>query len=239
MRKDIIIVVLPAYNVGKTIGLVVRQIPKRLVSEIAAVDDGSTDNTLAIIKKLGIKYKRHSKNIGYGGSQKTLFEFALKLGADIIVLLHSDLQHDPKYIKNILKPVLAGTSDIVLGSRIRGVHDALTHGMPIYKLIANQILTCLQNQVLGLKISEYHTGYRAYRRKVLETLPFGRFSDDFIFDQQILLSACTHKFRISEVKTSCIYHKNSSSVGLSRSIRYGLGVLSNLFFYLTDKKRYY
>lgn len=238
MKKAKIIAVIPAYNAAKTIKKICGKIPKDFVDEIVVVDDGSSDNTLGIVKQLGVKYCSHPSNRGYGASQKTGFKYALELGADIIIMLHADMQHDPKYIKYFLPPIVQNKFDIILGSRIRNSIDAIKKGMPIYKVMFNRFLTLIENVVLNLDLTEYHTGYRAFRRNVLKTLNLNHLSDDFIFDQQILLAAKLHKFRIGEVPTSCIYHKDASSINLLKSIKYGFGVISNLLIYLINRKRF-
>lgn len=238
MRNPKIVVVIPAFNAQKTLESVCKKIPKTIVDDIIVVNDGSTDNTQALIKKLGVKSRFHPKNRGYGASQKTGYRYALQLCADIIIMLHADGQHDPVFVKDFIPPLLHDSCDLVIGSRIRGMRDAFKNGMPVYKILANRVLSEAANLVTGLSLIEHHTGYRAFKRKVLETIPFDRFSDDFIFDQQIILSVCVHHFRIKQITTSCIYHKDASSVNLSRSVTYGLGVIENLIYYIFDRKRF-
>jgi glycosyltransferase involved in cell wall biosynthesis len=237
-KKDKIIVFIPAYNVESTIENVCRRIPKDIVSEIVVINDGSHDNTLKVIKKIGVKYKSHKINKGYGAVQKTGYEYALKLGADIIIMLHSDGQHDPKFIKPLLQKLINGNFDIVLGSRIKSAALAKSQGMPLYKIISNRVLTYLQNKVMGLNLSEYHTGYRAFRREVLLSLPLNKFSDDFVFDQHILLSAKAHGFKIGEIFASYINYDGSTSIGWKRSIKYGLNVLTSLADFLLFRHKY-
>ena len=238
MRKPKIAVVIPAFNAERTIEKVLRQIPRKIVDEIIVVDDGSSDNTLSIIKKLDVKYQHHAKNRGYGGSQKTGYKYALKLGADIIIMLHADLQHDPKYIKDLIKPIINYSSDLVIGTRVKNIADAIKNHMPLYKVLANRTLSTIANWILGIYLTEHHSGYRGFNRKVLSTINLDKLSDDYIFDQQIIIASKVHNFRISQVLTSCIYHKDSSSVNLSSSFKYGFGVLSSLFWYIVDRKRF-
>lgn len=228
-----ICVVMPAYNAEKTLRQTVAEIPGEYIDEIILVDDASTDDTVAIAHDLGIQTVVHTENIGYGGNQKTCYRHALHCGADVIIMLHPDYQYTPKLLVAMGALVAAGQYDIVLGSRILS-DGALRGGMPLYKYVANRILTLVQNLLLDKKLSEYHTGYRAYAREVLEALPLERNSDDFIFDNQILAQAIYHNFRIGEISCPTKYFPHASSINLWRSIVYGLGVLKvSLLFRLS------
>ena len=219
-----IIVVLPAYNAELTLWPTYEEIPRDIVDDVLLVDDHSDDATAALSRKLGIKTIIHPVNLGYGANQKTCYREALKLGADIIVMLHPDYQYSPRLINAMASLISVGHYDLVLGSRILGV-GALAGGMPLYKYISNRILTLIQNLLVHHKLSEYHTGYRSYSRKLLETIPFERNSDDFVFDNQVLAQAIYFRFRIGEISCPTRYFPEASSINLRRSIIYGLGVL--------------
>ncbi len=236
MKKNKIIVVLPAYNAEKTIEKTYSRIPKKIVDDVLVVDDASNDKTAEVVKRLKIKLFIHNKNLGYGGNQKTCYEEALKLGADIIVMVHPDYQYDPKFIKYLVEPIIDDSFDIMLGSRIRTRAETLKNGMPLYKYVSNRLLTFLENIILGLNLSEYHTGFRAFKREVLEVMNLENLSNDFVFDQQILFAAHILGFRIGEIYTPSHYRKDSSSINFIRSIRYGLETLVNLFYYFIEKK---
>jgi glycosyltransferase involved in cell wall biosynthesis len=230
-----IIIVMPAYNAEKTIEKTYKDIPKGLADEIILVDDDSHDKTVEIAKKLGLKVFVHRKNLGYGGNQKTCYKKALKSDADIIVMIHPDYQYDPTLVGELVKPIQDGRFDIMLGSRIRTRREALEGGMPPYKYFSNRFLTIIENIVLGLNLSEYHTGFRAYKRKVLETLPFMSFSNDFVFDQEILITAVKRGFRIGEISVPVRYFPEASSINFIRSVKYGLMTLYSLLRYLFNK----
>ena len=225
VRKNKIVVVMPAYNAAKTLITTYNEIPLDLVDEVLLVDDASTDETSKIAKELGITVIVHEKNLGYGGNQKTCYEAALKAGADIIIMLHPDYQYTPKLIGAMAYLLDSGEFDIVLGSRILG-GKSRSGGMPLYKYIANRGLTFFQNWIMGAKLSEYHTGYRAYTKKVLETLPWKEDSNDFVFDNQFLSQAIYANFRIGEITCPTKYFKEASSINFARSVKYGLGCLS-------------
>lgn len=219
------IVVLPAYNCSKTLKQTVDEIPSDTVDEIILVDDCSQDKTCLLAKELGITHiYRHQCNLGYGANQKSCYDKALSLGADIIVMLHPDYQYDPKLIGEIVREIKLGEK-IVLASRLMHGFDAVRNGMPIYKYIANRFLTIFQNTLLRKSLSEYHTGYRAYARNVLMDIPYHDFSNDFIFDNQFILTAFSKGYNIKELYCPARYEKDSSSIKLCRSIRYGLGVV--------------
>ena len=220
-----VVVVLPAYHAGKTLERTVAEIDRDLVDEIICVDDASRDDTVEVAHRLGLKTFVHAKNLGYGGNQKTCYREALALGADIVVMLHPDYQYSPKLLGAMASMIASGHYDVALGSRILG-QSAMAGGMPIYKYVANRSLTFLQNLLMGQKLSEYHTGYRAFSRKVLETLPLASFSDDFVFDNQMLCSAVCHNFTVGEISCPTRYFPEASSINFKRSVIYGLGVLS-------------
>lgn len=221
-----IIVVMPAYHAEKTLVMTYKDIPLDIVDDVVLVDDASGDNTVDVAKRLGIKHiVVHDKNKGYGGNQKTCYGEALRLGADIVVMVHPDYQYAPKLITAMASMIASGEYDVVLGSRILGT-GALQGGMPFYKYISNRFLTLVENILLGEKLSEYHTGYRAFGKKVLETLPLLENSDDFVFDNQMLAQAVYFGFRIGEISCPTKYFTEASSINFRRSVVYGFGVLS-------------
>jgi glycosyltransferase involved in cell wall biosynthesis len=219
-----ICVVLPAHNAALTLKRTVADIPTEVVDDIILVDDASTDDTLNLAKQLGIFAVAHDQNKGYGANQKTCYRAALERGADIVIMLHPDYQYTPKLLLPMASLLASGFFDVVLGSRILGV-GALAGGMPRYKYIANRALTLIQNIVLNYKLSEYHTGYRAFTREVLENIPLDKNSDDFVFDNQILCQVIYRGFRIGEISCPTRYFPGASSINFRRSITYGLGVL--------------
>lgn len=229
-----IIVVMPAYNAEKTLLDTYSKLPKKIVDEVILVDDNSNDKTFQIANRLGIKAYKHEKNLGYGANQKSCYEKALKEGADIIVMLHPDYQYPPKLVTAIVSILCSGEFDIALGSRVL-CGMALKNGMPLYKYIANRVLTFFENFLLNAKLSEYHTGYRAFTREALLTLPILENSNDFIFDNQILVQAIYFGYRIGEVSTPCLYTKDSSSISFKRSIVYGLGVIVTVMQFISQK----
>ncbi len=219
-----IVVVLPAYNAEKTLRQTYDDIPHDIVDDIILTDDGSRDNTVALSEALGIHTLRHEQNRGYGGNQKTCYAAALARGADIVVMLHPDYQYSPRLVGAMAAMVASGHYDVVLGSRILG-NGALAGGMPLYKYVFNRLLTLVQNILIGQKLSEYHTGYRAWSRAVLEQLPLQKCSDDFVFDNQMLAQAHMLGFRIGEISCPTRYFAEASSINFRRSVVYGLGVL--------------
>ena len=226
-----VVVVMPAYNAEKTLIDTYREIPLSIVDDVVLVDDKSDDRTVEIAKQLGIKHViNHEENLGYGGNQKTCYRKALELGADIIVMLHPDYQYTPKLLLPMASLVASGQFDLVLGSRILGV-GALQGGMPIYKYISNRMLTFIENIFLAHKLSEYHTGYRAYSRRLLETIPFEINSNDFVFDNQVIAQAIYFKFRIGEISCPTKYFPEASSINFFKSVIYGLGVLKTALIY--------
>ncbi|WP_309697105.1 glycosyltransferase family 2 protein [Armatimonas sp.] len=225
-----VMVVMPAYNAAKTLEQTISEIPSDVVDEILLVDDCSKDETVEVAKRLGIPYVVHTKNRGYGGNQKTCYTEALKRGADIVVMLHPDYQYTPKLIGAMAWLVGSGEFDVVLGSRILG-SSALKGGMPYWKYVANRWLTGIENMLLGMKLSEYHTGYRAFSRKVLETLPLEENSDDFVFDNQMLAQTVRFGFQIGEISCPTKYFPEASSINFKRSVIYGFGVLGTAVSY--------
>lgn len=225
---------MPAYNAAKTLLKTFEDIPHGLVSEIILVDDCSNDNTVEIGGSLDIKVVQHPHNVGYGGNQKTCYLEALRDGADIVIMLHPDYQYDPRKIPDLIAPIVTRQADIVLGSRFID-NGALKGGMPYYKFIANRTLTFFQNLVLGTKLSEFHTGYRAYSKQFLEKVPFLRNSISFVFDAEILCQAVFFNFKIAEIGVETRYFPEASSINLMNSIIYGLGVLRVLVSYLMVK----
>ena len=219
-----IVVVMPAYNAAKTIERTYREIPLDLVDEVIVTDDASSDETVEVARRLGLRTIVHDFNRGYGGNQKTCYSEALRLGGDVVVMLHPDYQYTPKLIPAMIGLITDGPFDVVLGSRVLGGR-ALAGGMPLYKYLANRFLTAFENWLLGAKLSEYHTGYRAFSRKVLESLPLLENSDDFVFDNQMLAQIQIAGFEIGEVSCPAAYFEEASSINFRRSVRYGLGVL--------------
>ncbi len=229
-----IIVILPAYNAAKTLEQTWKEIPFEYVDDLILVDDASRDNTVEEAHRLGIRTIVHTANRGYGGNQKTCYREALALGADIVVMLHPDYQYTPRLIPAIASMIAWGEFDVVLASRILGV-GALKGGMPLYKYVFNRVLTLAENLLLGQKLSEYHTGYRAFSRQVLEKLPLEKNSDDFVFDNQMLAQVTWNGFRIGEVSCPTRYFTDASSINFQRSVIYGLGVLATSFQYRLSK----
>lgn len=231
-----IIVVLPAYNAEKTLKKTCDDIPKDIVDDIILVDDSSQDKTVEIARQIGLKTIAHRHNKGYGATQKTCYTYALKAGADIIIMLHPDYQYDPKIIPELIKPIKEAEADLVLGSRIsQGVITALKSGMPLYKLIGNRFLTMIENLIFGINLSEFHTGLRAYSRASLETIDFLKNSDGFTFDTEIIAQLLYQGFRICEVPVSARYDTDSSSINFVESVKYGTGTLCILVKYVSDK----
>jgi glycosyltransferase involved in cell wall biosynthesis len=220
-----IAVVLPAYNAAKTLAKTYAEIPLDIVDDVILCDDASKDNTVEKARELGISHViSHVKNRGYGGNQKSLYDYALQQGADIVIMLHPDYQYTPKLLLPMIHIISTELYDVVLGSRILG-KGALQGGMPLYKYIANRFLTLTQNILGGHKLSEYHTGYRAFSRQVLEKIQYQRNSEDFIFDNEMLAQIIAGKWRIAEITCPTSYFEEASSINFRRSVKYGLGVL--------------
>lgn len=230
-----IAVILPAYNAGKTLKKTFEEIPFDIVDEVILVDDCSKDDTIEIAKQLGIKHIiKHDKNKGYGGNQKTCYDTALKLNCDIIVMLHPDYQYSPKLIKALVAMITSGHYDVVLASRILG-KGALEGGMPYYKYIFNRVLTLIQNIIINQKLSEYHTGYRAFKSDVLKKINYKANSDDFVFDNQMLAQIFYHGFSVAEISCPTRYFEEASSINFRRSVKYGLGVIYTSLQYRLQK----
>ena len=234
-----IIVVLPAYNAGKTLSDTYLEIPFDIVDDVILVDDNSSDNTQDIAKELGINHIiLHEKNLGYGGNQKSCYNKALEIGGDIIIMLHPDYQYTPKLIHSMSYLIANEVYPVVIGSRILG-KGALKGGMPLYKYVANRFLSLFQNILMNQKLSEYHTGYRAYSRAVLEQIDFNKNSNDFIFDNQFIAQIFHKGFEIAEITCPTKYFEDASSINFSRSLKYGLGVMTVAVTYSLSKSKIY
>jgi len=224
--RPYVVIVMPAYNAAQTLERTVAELSEDVYDHLILVDDHSRDDTVRIAKRLDLEVIEHDFNIGYGGNQKTCYLRALERGADIVVMLHPDYQYDPRIAGDLVAPIEAGEADVVLASRMLG--DPLSGGMPLYKFIANRTLTFAENLVLGAWLSEYHTGYRAYSRRVLETVNFLHNSNDFIFDNEFLAQVIAHGFKIVDVPVRTHYAIDSSSVGFAPAVVYGFGVLGTM-----------
>ncbi len=219
-----VVVVMPAYNAGRTLRMTYEELPKDSVNLVILVDDGSTDETLEVARGLNLEIFVHDRNYGYGANQKTCYTEALKAGADIVVMVHPDYQYDPTLLPQIIEPIVKGEADLVLGSRLMG-GSAVRQGMPWWKYLGNRALSRLENLVFGLSLSEFHTGYRAFRREVLETVNYAMNSDGFVFDQQIIAQVVAARFRIAEIAVPVRYFPEASSASFVDSVGYGLRVL--------------
>ncbi len=235
-RAKKVVVVMPAYNAEKTLERTLDDIPREWVDEIILVDDASRDGTVALARKLGLRVFVHAENRGYGGNQKTCYTEAMKLGADIMIMVHPDHQYDPTVIPQLVAPLLEGTCDAVFGSRMLGGHP-LEGGMPKWKYLANIYLTAFENATFYMYLTEYHSGLRAYSRRYLETVNFMANSDDFVFDTEIIAQGVIHGMRIREIPIETRYFKEASTVGFWRSSVYGLSILKTLVKYKLHKKR--
>jgi glycosyltransferase involved in cell wall biosynthesis len=232
--KPKVVVVMPAYNAAKTLHLTYADLPQNVVDLVIVVDDGSSDETARIARDLGLELFIHDRNYGYGANQKTCYREALRAGADIVVMVHPDYQYDPTLLPEIIRPIEDGSADVVLGSRLMGIHP-IRQGMPWWKYYSNRFLTALENWVFGLRLSEYHTGYRAFRRQVLESVNLQMDSDRFIFDQEILAQIVNLKMRITEVPVPTRYFAQASSASLVQSCVYGISILWLLVRYLLHR----
>jgi glycosyltransferase involved in cell wall biosynthesis len=229
-----VIVIMPAYNAAQTLEVTYASMPMEVIDKIILTDDVSQDETVDIARKLGLKTIVHLQNKGYGGNQKTSYIEALKDGADIVVMLHPDNQYDATRIPALIEPIQRGEYDMMIGSRLLG-EDTLEGGMPLYKYVGNRFLTWLENLVLGQNLSEYHSGFRAYSRNVLTTIPFVLNSDDFVFDSEILAQVSAFNFRVGEIAVPTRYFKEASSINFKRSVVYGLATVGTMWKYLLYK----
>ena len=229
-----VVVVMPAYNAGRTLRMTYEELPKDTVNLVILVDDGSTDATLDVARQLGLEIFVHNRNYGYGANQKTCYTEALRAGADVVVMVHPDYQYDPTLVPKIVEPITSGQADVVLGSRLKS-GSALAQGMPWWKFVANRFLTRVENVVFGLQLSEYHTGYRAFRRDVLEAVNFRANNDGFVFDQEIIAQVVAAGFRIEEIPVPTRYFPEASSASFVASSIYGLRILAVLFWYLMNR----
>jgi glycosyltransferase involved in cell wall biosynthesis len=227
-RRSKVVVVLPAYNAERTLAATVADIPAGAADELLLVDDGSTDGTVALARELGLTVIEHPENRGYGGNQKTCYRHALAAGADIVVMIHPDYQYDSRVTPLAVGVVELGICDVVLGNRIRSRAEARAGGMPRYKYLANRVLTALENAALGQNLGDFHSGFRVYRRAVLERIPFERNSDDFVFDTQLLVQAVHLGFRIGDLPVPVRYFKEASTINFTRALNYGLGTLATV-----------
>jgi glycosyltransferase involved in cell wall biosynthesis len=227
-REHKVIAVLPAYNAERTLAATLADFPPGCVDEVLLVDDGSTDDTVAVAREMGLTVIVHPENRGYGGNQKTCYHYALDHGADVVVMIHPDYQYDARVIPHAVGLIELGICDVVLGSRIRSRQEALKCGMPWWKYFSNRFLTFVENVALGQNLGDFHSGFRVYRRSVLETIPFERNSDDFVFDTQFLAQAVHFGFRLGDLPVPVRYFAEASSINFKRSTVYGLRTLSTM-----------
>jgi glycosyltransferase involved in cell wall biosynthesis len=233
--KSKIIIVMPAYNAATTLEKTVKDIPTGFADEIILVDDSSKDYTVRIAKNLGLTIIIHKDNRGYGANQKTCYDEALKRNPDIVIMIHPDYQYDSSLVPLFVQIIEKGICDIVLGSRVRTRRECLDSGMPLYKYLSNRILTIIENLITGQNLSEWHTGYRAYSRRVLEKIPYHKNSNHFVFDSQFLIQAAYFGFRIGDLPVPCRYISEASSINFTRSIIYGMGTLRTVAQFLLQK----
>lgn len=233
--KSKVIIVMPAYNAATTLEKTFKDIPRGFADEFILVDDSSKDDTVRIAKSLRLTVIVHDGNMGYGANQKTCYDEALKRGAGIVIMIHPDYQYDSALAPLFAQLIEKGICDIVLGSRVRTRRECLDSGMPLYKYISNRFLTIIENLATGQNLSEWHTGYRAYSRKVLEKIPYWKNSNHFVFDSQFLIQAAYFGFKIGDLPVPCRYMKEASSIHLGRSVVYGLGTLKTLFQFILQK----
>jgi glycosyltransferase involved in cell wall biosynthesis len=234
-RQHKVIAVLPAYNAERTLAATLADMPAGCVDEVILVDDGSKDRTVEVAREMGLTVIVHDKNQGYGGNQKTCYKTALEHGADIVVMIHPDYQYDSRVIPHAVGIIELGICDIVMGSRIRSRQEALDGGMPIYKYLSNRFLTFWENFALGQNLGDFHSGFRVYRRQVLETIPFELNSNDFIFDTQFLAQAVRLGFRLGDLPVPVRYFDEASSINFRRSLRYGVLTLGVMAHYWLDR----
>jgi glycosyltransferase involved in cell wall biosynthesis len=236
-RTHKIIAVLPAYNAERTLAATLADVPVGSIDEVILVDDGSRDRTVQVAREMGLTVVVHEANRGYGGNQKTCYREALARGADIVVMIHPDYQYDSRIIPHAVGIIELGICDVVLGSRIRSRQEALAGGMPVYKYLSNRFLTTVENIALGQNLGDFHSGFRVYRREVLERIPFERNSDDFVFDTQFLVQAVRFGFRLGDIPVPVRYFDEASSINFRRSVVYGLGTLGAVGQYWLDRLR--
>ncbi len=230
-----VVVVMPAYNAESTLKRTVDDIPAKTVDEIILTDDNSTDKTLEIAKQLGIKTVSHKTNKGYGANQKTCYKIALQRNADIVIMVHPDYQYDTRVIPYAVGFLSMGICDVIVGSRIRTRKEAVKNGMPLYKYLSNRILTTIENIVLGQNLGDFHSGFRAYTRKVLETIPYKKNSDDFVFDTELLSQSVYFGFKIGDIPIPTRYFKEASSINFPNSVKYGIQTLQTMGKFLLQK----
>lgn len=234
--KERVVVVMPAFNAEQTLQKTVEAIPSESAQEIVVVDDASRDRTVDVARRLGLTIVVHQSNRGYGANQKTCYREALERGADIVVMVHPDFQYDPSRIPDMVRPIAQGTADVVIGSRFLET-DPRSGGMDWWRYVGNRFLTSVQNYWLGLKLSECHSGYRAYHRRVLEQVPFESFADDFVFDSQMIVALAAFRFRITEIPVPTRYASDSSSIGFWPSVKYGFRTLTTLHLYARFRRK--
>jgi glycosyltransferase involved in cell wall biosynthesis len=236
-RRHRVVAVMPAYNAERTLAATLADMPPGCVDEIILVDDGSKDRTVEVARQMGLTVIAHPQNRGYGGNQKTCYREALARGADIVVMIHPDYQYDSRMIPHAVGFIELDICDVVLGSRIRSRAEALAGGMPKYKYLSNRFLTAVENLALGQNLGDFHSGFRVYRRSVLETIPFEANSDDFVFDTQFLVQAVRFGFRLGDVPVPVRYFDEASSINFRRSVRYGMSTLATVASYWLDRLR--
>jgi glycosyltransferase involved in cell wall biosynthesis len=236
-RQHKVIAVMPAYNAERTLAATLADVPVGSIDEVILVDDGSTDRTVQVAREMGLTVIEHPENRGYGGNQKTCYRHALDHGADIVVMIHPDYQYDSRVIPHAVGIIELGICDVVLGSRIRSRQEALQGGMPRWKYVANRFLTGFENLALGQNLGDFHSGFRVYRRAVLETIPFERNSDDFVFDTQFLVQAIRLGFRLGDIPVPVRYFDEASSINFKRSVKYGFSTLAAIGAYWLDRLR--
>ncbi len=234
-----VVIVIPAYNAEKTLRKTFADIPAGCADKILLVDDNSSDNTVQVAKTLGIEVICHNRNSGYGANQKTCYDTALKTGADIVVMIHPDYQYDSRVIPYAVGFLTTGICDVIIGSRIRTRRETLDGGMPLYKYLANRILTVIENMVLGQNLGDFHSGFRAYTREVLETIPYNRNSDGFVFDSQFLVQSVYFGFRIGDIPIPTRYFEHASSINFAQSVIYGLRTIVCLLQFVIQKSHLY
>jgi glycosyltransferase involved in cell wall biosynthesis len=233
--KSKVIIVMPAYNAAATLEKTVQDIPEGFGHEIILVDDSSQDETVVIARRLGLTVITHNENKGYGANQKTCYDEALKRDADIVIMIHPDYQYDSSLAPLFAEIIEKGICDVVLGSRVRTREECLDSGMPLYKYVSNRLLTILENVITGQNLSEWHTGYRAYSREVLEKIPYRENSNDFVFDSQFLIQAAYFKFKIGDLPVPCRYMREASSIDFTRGVVYGMGTIKTVFQFALQK----